>query len=168
MCTIKGKIEGEVFMRRIKLSNWIIDIDAEKTKEYYDSITVEEGCTCTYCKNYIKACETFSKEVLNFYKMLGIDPQKEGEIMEFETDTDEHLYMGFYHLVGKIVKRPSNETRKWDDLNIIKVDNVKFTFTDELDLVPEDFPKPVIQLEFEVVLPWLLGKNVGKKHIEIQ
>jgi hypothetical protein len=146
-------------MRRIRLSNWIIDIDTEKTKEYYDRLTVEEGCTCAYCRNYIKACEAFSKEVLDFYKMLRIDPRKEGEFMEFETDTDKQLYMGFYHLVGKIVKRPSNKTEKWDDLNIIKVDNVKFTFTDELDLVPEDFPKPVIQLEFEVMLPWLLEEK---------
>jgi hypothetical protein len=42
-------------------------------------------------------------------KMLGIDPQKEGEFMEFETDTDKHLYMGFYHLVGKIIERPNDE-----------------------------------------------------------
>lgn len=41
--------------------------------------------------------------------MLGIDPQKEGEFMEFETDTDKHLYMGFYHLVGKIIERPNDE-----------------------------------------------------------
>lgn len=57
--------------------------------------------------------------------MLGIDPQKEGEFMEFATDTDEHLYMGFYHLVGEIVKRPDAGTRKWDDLNIIKIGNIK-------------------------------------------
>jgi len=67
--------------------------------------------------------------------------------------------MGFYHLVGEIVKKPGVGIGKWDDLNIIKVDNVKFTFTDELDLVPEKFPKPVIQLEFEVMLPWLLEEK---------
>ncbi|MDI3478507.1 MAG: hypothetical protein PWQ59_2032 [Thermoanaerobacterium sp.] len=146
-------------MKTVYLQNWVLMIDAERTKEYYDSIAVEEGCLCIYCKNYIKNCETFSKEVLNFYTMLGIDPQKEGEFMEFETDTDEHLYMGFYHLVGEIIKRPGNETKKWDDLNIIEIDNVKFTFTDDLDLVPENFPKPVIQLEFEVELPWLLEEK---------
>ncbi len=128
----------------------------EKTKEYYDNILVEEGCNCAYCKNYIKACESFSKEVLDFYKMLGIDPQKEGEFMEFEAHTDEHLYMGFYHLVGEIIKKPSVGIMKWDDLSTVKIDNVDFTFTDELDLVPENFPKPVFQLEFEVMLPWLL------------
>ncbi|MCX7883932.1 MAG: hypothetical protein N2448_02750 [Caloramator sp.] len=76
--------------------------------------------------------------------------------MEFQTDADEHLYMGFYHLVGEIIKRPNKEADKWDDSNIIKIGNVKFTFNDELDLVPQDFPKPVIQLEFEVLLPWLM------------
>lgn len=32
--------------------------------------------------------------------------------MEFENTTDEHLYMGFYHLVGEIVKEPSAEIMK--------------------------------------------------------
>lgn len=147
-------------MKRIQLSNWIIDIDAEKTKEYYDGIRVEDGCDCAYCRNYIKGCETFSEKVLEFYRMLGIDPRKEGEFMEFEaTADDEHLYMGFYHLVGEIVKEPSDKREKWDDLNIIKIYNMKFTFNKDLDLVPEDFPKPVIQLEFEVMLPWLLDEK---------
>lgn len=143
-------------MKTVYLQDWILKIDVEKTKEYYDSITVEDGCDCDYCKNYIKACETFSKEVTDFYTMLGIEPRKEGEFMEFETDTDKHLYMGFYHLVGEIVKRPNKGADKWDDANIIKIGNVKFTFTDKLDLVPDNFPKPVIQLGFEVMLPWLL------------
>lgn len=145
-------------MKRIQLANWILDIDSEKTKKYYDSITIEDNCTCAYCRNYIKACESFSKDVLDFYKLLGIDPQKEGEFMEYKIDINKHLYSGFYHLIGEIVKRPSNK-KTWDDLNIINVDNVKFVFTDKLDLVPDNFPKPVIQLEFEVVLPWLLNEN---------
>lgn len=67
--------------------------------------------------------------------------------------------MGFYHLAGEIVKKPNKEAKKWDDLNIIKIDNLKFTFSEDLDLVPENFPKPVIQLEFEVMLPWLLEEK---------
>lgn len=146
-------------MTRVQLGNWVLDIDAEKTKKYYDSITVEEGCNCAYCRNYIKNCKSFSKEVLDFYAVLGIDPQKEGEFMEFETDTDKHLYMGFYHLVGEIVEKPDVNSSKWDDVNIVEINNVEFTFTDELDLVPDDFPRPVIQLEFEVMLPWVLEEK---------
>jgi len=148
-------------MKTFYLQDWVLKIDVEKTKEYYNSITVEEGYDCDYCKNYIMNCKTFSKEVMDFYTILGIDPRKEGEFMEYETDinTNEHLYMGLYHLVGKIVKRPSAGIRKWDDLNIIGIDNVKFIFTDELDLVSENFPRPVLQLEFEVTLPWLLKEK---------
>lgn len=63
-------------MKRIQLSNWIIDIDIdmEKTKEYYDNISVEEGCNRAYYRNYIRTCKAFSKEVLKLYKMLGIEP----------------------------------------------------------------------------------------------
>jgi hypothetical protein len=146
-------------MKRIQISNWIIDVDVEKTKEYYNRITVEKGCNCIYCRNYIKCCETFPKEVLEFYKMLGIDPKKEGEFMEFGIEDDKHLYMCFYHFVGRIVKRASDKIRTWDDLNIIEVNDTEFTFTNNLDLVPEEFPKPVLQLEFAVKLPWLLEEK---------
>ena len=77
--------------------------------------------------------------------------------MQYEMDDYNHLYMGFYHLVGEIVKKPNEDVEKWNDSNIIKIDNVNFIFSEELDLVPEKFPQPVIQLEFEVILPWLLN-----------
>jgi len=110
-------------MKIVFLQGWILKIDAVKTREYYNSITVEEGCNCDYCKNYIKNCENFSREVLNFYNMLEIDIQKEGEFMEcYKTDTKEHLYMGFYHLVGEIVKKPGDGTGKWNYSNILKDD----------------------------------------------
>ena len=67
-------------MKTVCLQDWVLKIDVEKTKEYYDSITVEEGCNCDYCRNYIKNCKTFSQEVLDFYTMLGIDPQKKGNL----------------------------------------------------------------------------------------
>lgn len=66
-------------MKTVYLQDWALKIDTEKTEKYYDNITVEEGCDCDYCKNCIKNCKTFSKEVLDFYMMLGIDPRKEGE-----------------------------------------------------------------------------------------
>ena len=77
--------------------NWVLKIDAERTKKYNDSIAVEEGCLCIYCK-HIKTVKLFKRSV-GLYTMLGIDPKEGG--MEFPADTDKHLYMGFYHLVGK-------------------------------------------------------------------
>ena len=49
-------------MERIYLSNWVIDINAKRTKKYYDTITVEEGCDCAYCRNYLECCEGFQKK----------------------------------------------------------------------------------------------------------
>lgn len=142
-------------MNIVNIQDWILEIDAEKTKEFYDKIKVEDGCNCSYCRNYIMACETFPKEVMDFFTMLGIDPRKEGEFIEWGIDNIGHLYTGFYHLVGKIINKP-NKAKDFDDLKAIEIDNFKFYFTDDLDLVPKNFPKPVIQLNFEVTLPWLL------------
>lgn len=146
-------------MERIHIDGWTIDIDKNKTKRFYDSLKVEENCNCNYCKNYIVNCNDFSENILGFFNMLGIDPKKEGEFMEFESDSNKHLYMGFYHLVGRIINKPNRNLDKWNDVNTITIDNINFTFSEELNLVPKNFPKPIIQLNFEVILPWLMEEK---------
>lgn len=145
-------------LKRLQLLDWVLDIDAEKTKAYYDGVSIEDCCSCVYCKNYRKACETFPLEIIDFYKIFGIDPKKEGEFMEFETEDNKHLYFGFYHFVGTIIQGTNNVTQNWNNLNLVKIDCFKFGFNDRLDLVPKDFPKPIVQLEFEVMLPWILNE----------
>jgi len=146
-------------MQKLYFSDWIINIDVQKTAAYYNSISEEAGCKCSYCRNYIKACEYFPDDVLNFFSSLGIDPKKEGEFMEYEAASNMHLYQGFYHIVGSIITGQSRVIERWATLSLIKIGNFEFAFNDNLDLVSENFPKPVIQLEFEVTLPWLLNER---------
>jgi hypothetical protein len=41
---------------------------------------------------------------MNIFKLLGIDPRKEGEVYEYlENEDGTHLYGGFYHIVGRII-----------------------------------------------------------------
>jgi hypothetical protein len=108
-------------MKRIKLLNWILELDAPKTRAYYENLNESDGCSCAYCENYRKNCNYFSQEVLDFYNSLGIDPKKEGEFMEFKLDKNKHLYSGFYHIVGKINSGSKDIKEGWDK-NIIILD----------------------------------------------
>lgn len=60
-------VKGEnIMMKTVCLQDWILKIDVEKTKKYYNSIIVEEGCDCDYCRNYIENCKIFRKKCWPF------------------------------------------------------------------------------------------------------
>ena len=142
-------------MQRLHFEDWTIDVDIETTRKYYENISDLSECQCLYCKNYRVACNSFTSQVKGFFNKLGINPQKEGEFTEVTIDDNKHLYLNFYHLVGNIVTAPTKVVENWNSIKHIEIDNFKSAFTNEVKLVPRDFPAPVIQLEIEVTLPWL-------------
>ncbi|WP_148927494.1 hypothetical protein [Paenibacillus methanolicus] len=144
--------------KRIVITDWEIEVDYSKTKEYYSNHKIDDDCTCTSCMNYRFNCKQFSNELLEFFEGLGIDPSKEGEFMDFGVSKEGSvIYMGFYHLVGRILDGPDYVDDKWEELNLFKINEFEFGFSSlELRCVPDDFPDPVIQLEFKAILPWLL------------
>lgn len=146
-------------MRRLEFEEWIIDVDTDSTQKYYNDISELTECQCIFCESYRVACKEFMSNVNDFFKSLGINPEREGEFAEFTLDSDNHLYLGFYHIVGKIIKGPTNVIENWDNVKLIEIDNFKFAFSNQVNLVPRDFPSPVIQLEFQVILPWLLNEK---------
>ncbi|WP_426445364.1 hypothetical protein ACP26L_18860 [Paenibacillus sp. S-38] len=150
-------------MKQFTIAGWIIEVDVDKTSEYYASErTHAEACSCIYCRNYVMAFETIPKSVLIFLNSLGIDPIKQvGEIFEScRNENGSHLYHGWYHVVGRIIQGidcmvpPTN----WREIDLYIVDGIKFGFTNKLELVAENFPEPTIQLEFEANIPWVLNE----------
>jgi hypothetical protein len=151
--------KGELLLQRLQFGDWIIDIDKESTRKYYENIIVSSECQCLYCKNYREVCNILTSQVIDFFDNLGIIPQREGEFAEVTIDDKNHMYTGFYHLAGNIIQGPTNVAQNWRNINLIVIDNFKFGFSQEAKMVPRNFPKPVIQLEFETTLPWLLNEN---------
>ncbi|MEH7454184.1 hypothetical protein [Gottfriedia acidiceleris] len=66
-----------------------------------------------------------------------------------ENEDGTHLYGGFYHIVGRIIDGP----KLWECTE----KNISIGFSEDLRLVPENFPKPIIQFEFEMNIKWLLN-----------
>ncbi len=155
---LKG--QGKI-MDRIKVGRYVLEIDKSQTRKFYDKYhVITEDCDCVYCTNYILACDTFSPEVKHLFNLLGIDPRKEGEISEYmANDNGTHLYGAFYHIVGKIIDGPQLQipTTSESGVSTPNSEEVEISFREEdLDLVPVDFPKPTVQFEIQLNIPWLL------------
>lgn len=70
-----------------------------------------------------------------------------------ENENGTHLYCSFYHIVGRIIDGPKLGGKETLTYELAGFD---IGFTDDVDLVPEKFPKPIIQVELEMNIPWLL------------
>ncbi|CEG21329.1 hypothetical protein BN1080_00236 [Planococcus massiliensis] len=140
-------------MKTVEIGLWTVNIDPEKTREFYKTHhPITEDCRCRYCENYSLAAASFPEHVRMHFDRLGIDPQKEGEVFVGDDDgKDMLLYMGFYHAVGELVEGPKQA--------VAEESGLRFHFSEQTDLVPEGFPEPVLQWEFELEVPWLLEKE---------
>lgn len=142
-----------------------IDVDVDKTKFFYEKATrVSEGCSCVNCQNYEQAEEYLPELVQRFFDTLGIDYKKACECYVNCSNNDGTLfYGGFYHICGTMLSGNS----AWIDVNencshldesaMFKItDDFKVSFQDEVSLLEEEFPNPVIQIEFLANIPWVL------------
>lgn len=155
---------------RLEFGQFIIDADPEGTRVYYQT---DPGitCTCSGCRNYARAAAGFPPELLDFFRALGIDPQKPAEVYVNCTRADGRLwYGGFYHLRGTLLQgeggwRPvsADETSRisaWDRESCYRAaEDFYVAFTQEAALVDPDFPRPVLQLELDAAIPWLLEEE---------
>lgn len=137
-----------------------IEVDVERTRSFYESaasIPTSQQCTCDGCQNYDKAILTAPASVLNFLRSLGIDPCNPGEVYTVigEREPDgRYWYGGWYHVVGRIVKKGEDDWYKPDPSYDFKV-----WFADDrtrMGWVEKEFPKPILELSIDAFLPYLL------------
>ena len=143
------------------LGGYRLSVDVEATRAYYEAhpgpwIT----CICDGCRNFAQAVRHLPPEVAEFFHALGLDPEKPGELMYYQGTPETLSGGGWYHLVGTILEGSSKPGEHeqfpagWYDL----AEGFSVGFKTECDLLPDDFPKPCFQMEFEHVMPWVLKK----------
>ncbi len=136
-------------------NGWILEIDVEKTNKFYK--TDIEVCDCLYCCNYAEAVKSADASVTSFFAELGIIPEKPAEVSEFAMENAElHHYIGFYHIVGKVLKGNTCTMSDWQDHHTCQLGPFEFCLAQEAEQVQANFPEPILQLNFEVFLPWVL------------
>ena len=155
-----------------RFANFVIDVDVDRTREFYG----REGhfvCTCQNCRNYDKAILTAPATVLDFLESIGIDPRKPAEVYGVKGELEEDgtlWYNGWYHICGTIVECPKticktvgNHDFYSYETNAEYAPDADYPFSvlpeKNLDLVSKDFPTPVLQLEIDARLPWVLPES---------
>jgi hypothetical protein len=162
---------GGTTLNTLRILDWIVEVDKEKTRSVcaeLPQISDDENCNCIHCRNWVEACSYFSEPVNVFFGQLGIDPTKEGEISWVCVNDDgSHLYQGFYHFVGRLIEGPDcmvpfpfgNEEFHGHNIVLQSLTNeLRIGFTEKISLRPGDetFPEPILQLEFNMDIPWVL------------
>ena len=146
-----------------------MEADKEQTLAAYQNLPlISEECSCTYCLNFVSAYAHFPLPIKDFFEQFGIDPRKEGEVYQlYEWQNDGELiyaYAGFYHFVGRIIRTPTNANLTTGEpsnsgFNFKVFENFEVNFNNDIQLVPENFPEPNAQLEFQTLeLPCLFDQ----------
>ncbi len=155
---------------KVQFGQFYLDIDVNKTREFYKKMEyVSHGCSCSGCRNFEQAVDTLSNEIIYFFESIGIDMKKITEVYVNTVNSDGSLlYGGFYHLCGTIlsgesawIELPTSKSKSrifhWDHLRTYPVSkNFYISFQKDCALVEDGFPMPVLQLEIEAVIPWVL------------
>ncbi len=145
-----------------------IDVDIERTKSFYENaMRVSENCSCDGCLNFERAVDALDMAVVKFFAELGVDIKRVCECYACCTNKDGTLtYGGFTHVCGTLLEGDS----AWQNINedhlyleeaamFSLTPDFQVSFQEEIDLIEEDFPRPVIQLEFAANIPWVIDKK---------
>ncbi|WP_139206591.1 hypothetical protein [Bacillus sp. cl95] len=105
--------------------------------------------------NFYYTVDQMDAKETKVLKKLGIHPLNPIQLSYFgETESQEHLYSGSFHVKGTLLVGKPVRISEWTPLNIFSIGKIKFVISDEVNLVPDDCAFPLLQLDFEWELPW--------------
>ena len=146
-------------LKEFRLGNYRLAVDIEATRAYYEK---NKGpwitCECAGCRNFAQAVKDLPEAVKEFFGTLGLDPEKPGELCYYQGTEHALSGGGWYHLAGTVLEGSSQPgdyagfPAGWYDL----AEGFSVGFKTKCDLLPEDFPRPCFQMEFNHRMPWVL------------
>lgn len=151
-----------------ELGGYTLDIDVEHTRKFYKTAgRITDGCGCQGCRNYAAWAEQLTGEPKTTLEAMGIDLMKTPEVYVNCPTPDGALhYGGIYHLCGRILKGPEiwteweNRSRSFrEDAFFTLADRFRVGFSEDIYLLEEGFPGPVIQLELLAEIPLVLPEQ---------
>ena len=152
-------------MKRVRIGHWEIEHDKIATQNAYALLpTIVQNCNCISCRNYYNACMQFPNEVLDFFSSLGTDPAKAAEIYDCGVFENGKLqYGGFYHIMGNVLSgedvwQPVGTNHNVQAEMLRLADDYEIGFSYATDLVDENFPRPVCQIEIAFRVPWVIAE----------
>lgn len=137
-----------------------VDVDMERTRRWYETEpTASQCCDCDGCVNFDRAADLFPESIKSFFAALGADAKKPIEVYVNYTNKDGTLwYGGWYHLCGTLL---SEGEELWQVIEGKPFGSRGFQifFRGRADCVQENCPRPVVQMELNADIPWVLEKE---------
>lgn len=144
-------------IQQIRIENWLLEVDIDMTQKFYEKEI--EVCECLYCRNFIEAIKQLDSSVMTLFSRLGFNLAKPGHLSDYQVVQEGTLmYIGNYHLVGKLLEGELCKQSSWTNSNTTQIQNFTIGFSKDLEFVPEEFPNPVLQLDFVAIIPWILDE----------
>ena len=165
-CYNKAKKGGDQMI--FSFGNYTVDINVEKTKQIYKNLPlITQTCNCDGCQNFEKAVDVLPKVIHAFFNDLGIELKRIVECyVNCKNEDGTLFYGGFCHVCGTLIQGESawvktTETHSYynPDLAYHLDDNFCVSFQEECFLVEEQFEAPILQIEFQANIPWVLDKK---------
>jgi hypothetical protein len=143
-------------MKEVNYRSWIFECDAEATRLAYKNISLggAEKCGCSMCQNFVEARQIiYPVEVLHLFDKLGINYKREAEVYHMaRLDSGLHLYGGWLHFIGRILKQPDAPEKLNDHFTV--------DFLEQKALAAEAFGnQPLVQIELTMEIPWILKEE---------
>ena len=130
-----------------------VEIDEMATAQWYSN-QEPWGCECKDCQNFLKLSRQnkLPDPVLAILNDLKIAADKATYVCEIIPKDDGHLYQFSYRIAGRIVNEeaPNSATEEWGE---VRCCHETYPYS------APGFPTPHFDLEFWVVLPWVLDDN---------
>jgi hypothetical protein len=141
-------------MKVLVLPGWKIEYNREATASAYAIMPQNgpESCGCGPCRNWAATREQlFSNEFRELLDQFGVRFDCEREVYHnCKLESGLHSYGGWYHLVGRVLygERECSQRVAFGAFSV-------FFHSSPVEL-PEAFAdQPVVQLDFDVEVPWL-------------
>ena len=151
-------------VERIALAGWILECDPEMTRRLLTSLPegASEACGCLHCRNFAAAREqVYGAEGRALLERLGIPLDREAEVYEIGPAErwGHRQYAGWFHAVGRVVRDPLVDKPPLGASFTQVGRSFRVFFTSKGSLIPEPLLlHPIVQLEFEAEVPWVLAE----------
>jgi hypothetical protein len=152
-------------LESIIFKGWRIEIDKEKTENYYSQL-YRDGLRecCSDCRNYYYGIRHLPKVFIDFLESLFIVPETPIGAYKLDKVADNvFLYNVYYLISGNILEKPDNaENVSENGEKVFKtstlIDEVEFYFTKELYASLRNLTdyESYFQLELFCEIPWVI------------
>ena len=138
-----------VIFLQIQKDAWKFSVDIEKTREYYENLSL---CDCGECRNYYLQIEEKLPKLKEFLSEFGVDISKPDNLSSCTYEGEIDYFSVYYTVCGEITESSKYEIDIYDNLflSIIASDDT----APPNEQTGDYFTFSVMQIR----LPWILNE----------